>query len=470
MSLAPVISATGITAPTYEFILDYLKGAFRDIYGADIYLEPDSQDGQLVAVLARIQKDSNDGIIAAYNSFSPLTAQGISLSSLVKINGMLRLSASNSQAVVRVVGVVGTEINNGQIEDDAGVRWVLPGVVIIPLAGFIDVTATAAEPGATAASPNTLTKIVTPVRNWQSVTNPAAATPGNPVETDATLRRRQTQSTAIPAQTVIDAIQGAIRNLPNVGRALIYENKTGATDANGVPGHTISAVVENGDTIQIAQTIELYKTPGTGTYGTTTETVLDPKNLPVDISFFVLALVEMFVLVNITAQLGYVTTTALAIQVSVVEWLDNLQIGQDSQVNKLWSPVNLTGDSATNATGQLQSQLDLLGDTYDATSVYQAREDMVVVGGPFVAGVFVVHITYTADLAINKRIALVLDDGSILYTVVTGVAGVNVTMLAAIPAGRSANNGSLMYVDGNITIPFNKASNSDITKVTVNVT
>lgn len=470
--LAPVVSDFGIVAPTYAEILAYLQDTMRSIYGSDIYIEPDSQDGQWLATLATIINDNNMAIIAAYNSFSPATAQGVGLSSVIKINGMLRLVASNSQAVVRITGEVGIEIVNGQIASsiDQQQRWLLPFSVIIPIAGFIDVTATAVDEGNIVASPGILTVIVTPTRGWQSVTNPAAATPGNPVESDATLRRRQSVSTSIPALSVIDAILGAIRNLANVGRAYIYENKTGAVDANGVPGHTISCVVENGDTLEIAQTIALYKTPGTGTYGTTTETVTDVMGIPSDISFYVLALSELFVLANITAEAGYVTTTADAIKASVVQWLNNIAIGADSFITKLWSPINLTGDSATVATGQTQGQLDILGDTYDATSLYQALADMVIVGGPYVAGVFVVNITNTGDLAIGKRVALVLDDTSVLYTTITNKVGTAITMLNAIPALRSAINGALMYVDGNVTIPFNKAADCAVAQVRVDVT
>lgn len=461
MSFAPVISGTGIIAPTYADILAYLKDSMRSIYGSDIYLEPDSQDGQFLAILATLIKDTNDSVIAAYNSFSPATAQGAGLSNVVKINGIRRLSPSNSTAIVRITGGVGVLINFGQVSDALQQRWTLPDLVEIPPAGFIDVTATAVEPGAILAGANTITTIVTPVRNWQSVTNPAEAVPGAPVENDATLRQRQTSSTSIPALSVVSAILGALENVIGVGRAVVYENDTGAPDVNGIPAHSICAVVEGGDAQTICAVIARYKTPGTGTYGDTSEVVTDGIALPITISYDALALVTVSALVYITAGAGFISTTEDLIAGSIAQWLNSLVIGQDSQLSKLWSPVNLMGDSATGFTGLTQQQLDVLSGTYNATDIYQAREDMIIEGGPFLAGVNVVHITNTADLAIGKAIALTLDNGTWLKTTITNKVGVAITMAANIPVGRSAVNGAIMYVSGDLTVAFNEATASE---------
>jgi uncharacterized phage protein gp47/JayE len=73
--------------------------------------------------------------------------------------------------------------------------WILHPSVTIPLAGQITVTATCQTLGAISAPAGTITSIQTIVPSWQTVTNPTAATPGAPVESDAKLRTRQTIST-----------------------------------------------------------------------------------------------------------------------------------------------------------------------------------------------------------------------------------------------------------------------------------
>lgn len=424
----------------------------------------------MLATIAAAINDCNNAIIAAYQSFSPLYAQGVGLSTVVKINGLRRLVPSNSTATVTVVGQVGTEIVNGLAGDIINQQWALPASVIIPPAGTIDVTATAVLPGAIQASPATITNILTPTRGWQTVNNAAAATPGSPVEDDATLRQRQSVSTQIPAISVIGAIQGALKNLVGVGRVFIYENQTGTTDANGVPGHSICAVVEGGDINSIASTIARYKTPGTGTYGSTAVTVDDPLGNPITINFDELTLVEQSTLVFITAEAGYANSTGAAIQAALAYWYNSLAIGQDSFLGKLWSPVNLTGDPATIGTGMLQSLLDALGETYNATAIYQARADMIVVGGPFNAGANVIHVTNCANYANGKLIAVELDNGTYLLTSVTGVAAPAVTMAANIPGGRTVQNGAFVYVAGDEIVAFNEALEAQASDTTLVVT
>lgn len=122
------------------------------------------------------------------------------------------------------------------------------------------VTATCANSGSVAALADTITTINTPTRGWMSVTNPAAATVGSPVETAAELRIRQGQSVALPSITPFEGVDGAIAGIAGVTRHKLYENDTGVTDSNGLPPHSISA---------IAQTIRGNKGQGTSTYGTT---------------------------------------------------------------------------------------------------------------------------------------------------------------------------------------------------------
>lgn len=462
MTLAAQITATGISSPSYSDILTALQNSIQSIYGADIVLTNDSQDGQALAVFAQAIYDNNQLAIAVYNSYSPATAQGVGLSSIVKINGIRRLVFGYSQADVVVTGVANTPITNGIIGDNAGLgtQWNLPALVTIPGGGTITVTATCTTPGAINAADATLTVILTPTAGWQSVSNPDPATPGAPVESDAALRRRQTNSTAIPALTVLDAMLGAIGNIANVGRVWIYDNDTGSTDGNGIPAHSIAVIVQGGDIQTIGDTIAQYKTPGTGTYGTTSVDTVDAYGLPNTIDFFVLSIVQMYSLVTITPLTGYVSTTAGMIQAAIAGWFNGLDIGEDSYLGRLTPPANLSGDAATTATGLTQAQLDVLSATYDLNilALYQARADMIVQDGPFNAGTNIIHVTNCNNYADGQNIAVTLSDGTIFYTSITNVAAPAVTMAANIPGGKSVHNGALIYVAGDVTIAFNEAS------------
>ncbi|MDN8056379.1 baseplate J/gp47 family protein [Burkholderia multivorans] len=326
-TIAPTIDANGITAPTYADVFAYLQDQYRSIYGADTYLEPDSQDGQMIGVFAKAISDVNSVAIAIYRSFSPATAQGDALSSNVKINGIARKVASYSSADLVLVGQAGATITNGAAKDTNGVQWLLPATVTIPPSGTITVTATCATIGDVSARAGTINQIATPALGWQSVTNPADAAEGAPVENDAVLRQRQTVSTALPSLTVLDGIIGAVANVSGVTRYVAYENDTSATDANGIPSHSISLVVEGGDATAIANAIAAKKTPGSGTYGTTAVIVTDIYGRPITIRFFRPVAAPIAATVTIKALTGYTSQTGQQIQQAVSDYINGVQIG-----------------------------------------------------------------------------------------------------------------------------------------------
>jgi hypothetical protein len=75
-TLAATVTDAGISAPPYADILLSLQASYRSIFGSDIYIDADSQDGQWLAIIAAAVNDCNAATIAAYNSRSPATAQG----------------------------------------------------------------------------------------------------------------------------------------------------------------------------------------------------------------------------------------------------------------------------------------------------------------------------------------------------------------------------------------------------------
>jgi hypothetical protein len=375
-SLAAQITAAGISAPDYDDTLAQLKNGAMGIYGSDIVIKPDTQDGQYLAIFAQGISDSNQTLIATYNSFSPANAQGAALSSLIKINGLKRETPSNSQIIVTIGGQVGITITNGIIGDNLNLNttWTLPASVTIPIGGTIDVTATCTALGAITVANNSLTEILTPTLGWQTVTNGVnTASPGNPVETDSAVRQRQTVSTANPSQTVLQGIEGSLAALSGVGRLIVYENDTGAPDANGIPANSIAVVISGGDATQIAQAIALKKAPGVPTFGTTSVIVFDPNGVPNTINFFPLTNVPLTLAITIMPLAGFVSTTGVALVASVANFINGFAIGEDSFLNRLWAAANLSGDAATSATGMTQTQLDALSRTYNVTAILQAR-------------------------------------------------------------------------------------------------
>lgn len=360
-SPAPVISSTGISAPSFDDVLAYLQAQYRGIYGADVYLEPDSQDGQFIAVIAQAISDTNAACIQIYNSMSPATGQGAALSNNVKINGIARLIASYSTVDLLITGQTGTTINHGVVQDSNGVRWSLPDSVTIPPAGQITVTATCQSIGAIEAAAGTVTTIRTPTLGWQSVTNPSDAAPGAPVESDADLRYRQTVSTALPSLTVLDGTVGAVASITGVSRVRAYENDTNATDANGIPSHSISLVVEGGDATAIATAIANKKTPGTGTYGTTSVTVTDIYGRPIAIKFYRPTSRAITVAISLKALSGYSSTIGASVQQAVSDYINSVDIGGGTSGTVEWADAITAANSVPNSNTFKLTSLTLTG-------------------------------------------------------------------------------------------------------------
>lgn len=266
---APIIGPTGISAPSYAQALTYLQNQYYAIFGADAYLEEDSQDGQLLAVFAQAITDANAAILAVYASMSPATGVGVGLSSNVQINGLTRLVPTASTASVTLGGTANITITNGQLIDPLNNTWSLPTTVTIGTTGTVVTTATCNTPGAVTFAG--AFNINTPTYGWQSVVT-GAITVGQPVETDAALRLRQAASVSLPSLTVFEGIVAAIETLPGIGRVRGIENNTAVNmvvqGGGPIPANNLCFIVENGGTFQssVFQAIFSKITPGIPTY------------------------------------------------------------------------------------------------------------------------------------------------------------------------------------------------------------
>lgn len=370
------VTANGLVVPAFADCLAWAIAQFQGIWGADVYLGNDSPDGQLVALLATAIDDVNSACVAVFNSFSPAFAQGAGLSSVVKINGIARQVPSYSTVDLLCVGQQGTDVSGGIVSDGSN-NWVLPGAqnsgtLVIDGTGQVIGTAVCQTLGAISASVGVVSLIQTVIKGWQSATNAGFAVPGNPVEDDAQLRQRQSVSTMIPSETILDGLVGALLALPGVTKVAPYVNATNATDANGVPGNTVAMTVTGGDAVQIATVIYEKKGIGPATFGTTTETVLDARGLPNVISFYrpTTVVISVQVVLNTAGYTGYTTQIGVEIQNAIAAYINSLNDGGENgflRATRLYIPAQLVGPFANPASP---------GDanTYDINYILLARD------------------------------------------------------------------------------------------------
>jgi len=98
----PKFTPDGIQVQTFQEIYDELAAGYRAIYGEDINLDPDSPDGQRVAIEAQLVLDAQSFGALEYNQRDPDFALGQSLNSIIKLSGIVRRPATRSQVDVEV--------------------------------------------------------------------------------------------------------------------------------------------------------------------------------------------------------------------------------------------------------------------------------------------------------------------------------------------------------------------------------
>lgn len=325
----PIFEVTneGVKCPEFAEIREYFQEKAKSIFGEDIYLGEDSADGQLLDIFASAVHTVNNQAVSAVAQFSPVSAEGTGLDYVVKVNGISRNAASYSTVDLRIIGTTGTVIENGTAIDSSDNVWILPATVTIPTAGEITVTATAAEAGAIEAEAGSITTIGTPTLGWQSVSNPAAATAGDPVETDAELRARQTISTMNPSQSTFEAIEAAILNINGVARIGGYNNQSSETNDDGIPAHSIALVVDGGNANTIAKTLWNKSSEGVGFYGSTTISVTDYYGGTHNIKFSRPQTVNVYATVSIKTTDLYTSALDDDIKQSVADYINSMPIG-----------------------------------------------------------------------------------------------------------------------------------------------
>ena len=276
----PRFTPDGIQVQTFQEIYDELAAGYRVIYGEDINLEPNSPDGQRVAIEAQLVLDSQSFGALEYNQRDPDFALGQSLNSIIKLSGITRRPATRSQVDVTVVTDRPLTLPiDYTVEDDLGQSWSTLAVRTL-IAGTTTVTVFAVNFGAVAADPDTIVNPVTVVIGVQSVTNPASATVGVDEETDQELRVRRNRSLETPQSSSNGRMFTALASLPNVTDVAVYENDTATTDSDGIPAHSLWIVVEGGSVANIVETMTKNKTGGKGMVGSVTGTFSEPVARP----------------------------------------------------------------------------------------------------------------------------------------------------------------------------------------------
>jgi uncharacterized phage protein gp47/JayE len=309
--------------------------------GPDVDVDPDSLDGQILGIMAESFNNLDQLAQQVQQSFNPNTATGVALSLICLLNGITRQPGFFSLVPLALTGTPGETVPAGSLVDstDGSTRWQTENDITFDGSGHAAVSAQCTVMGPFVAPIYTLTKIITPVYGWDTVTNSAEATSGSYAETDAQLRSRRAASTSTPAQSINDSIQGAIAQLLGVTQVRVYENPDDTTDSNGMDPHSIKAVVQGGTQADILKAFWLHKSLGPKILGTITGTVLDSQGNPHTLKYDTPTEEDIYVIVNLTPLPDYPTDGDAQIKAAIVAWGSAMKIGQEVVQSQLYIPI-----------------------------------------------------------------------------------------------------------------------------------
>ena len=399
---APYLDEGGIHLPSYTDRLNDLIVGYKRIFGDDVYIAEDTMDYQLLALVAKCWDDLNSLILDNYNSRNPNFASASALDLLLPLNGIIRHEATSSSVVLSLTGVPDVVLEAGMQAMDADNHvWEIPDPVTFNAQGKATATAFCTETGPIAAGVGTITIINTPQLGWMDVTNEAEAVLGKAVESDAAVRKRRSQSVSLPSRSIMSGIRAALLNVEGVESVNLVENNSSTTDSDGIPGHTISAVVDGGSDEDIASVLWLKKSPGCGLYGDVIVNYLDEYSQSNEIRFF--RPIQKDVVIHIELRVFASFESSLmseSIPNAVSEFVNQLGVGDDLIVGLL----NAVIYNANTAGYPIFSVVNLQASTVETTP--QTSTDMLdagykirfhcgntaIVAGP-VDGVYVIEVS-----------------------------------------------------------------------------
>ena len=300
------LTERGFLRPSYADLLDAFEVKAKELFGSTVNLSVRSPLGIFLRIFAWFAGLTWQLAEDVYNSGFIDTAAGVSLARLGAFIGIRVLAAQKATGSITITGDAGATIYAGFIvQARNNQRFVTLEDVTIGSSGTATVPIQAFEAGPDGnVAAGTIDTVVTPLAAAISVTN----------------------------------------------TAVVWENETDETDSDGLPPHSIEAIVYGGTDANIAAAIHARKAAGIQTYGGQSAQVLDASGKLRRIKFSRPTPVPIYVQISdLVTSDAYAGDAAL--KAAIVEYIGSaagdiaesgLAIGETVYYNRLMCPVNNT--------------------------------------------------------------------------------------------------------------------------------
>lgn len=277
--------ATGLTVDSAADVLAQIEADWQNAFSGGglppLDVDPATPAGQLIATQAALVQAKDSEILFLAQQFNPETAEGRWQDALGKIYFLTRKTAESTVVTCACSGLYNTVIPAGSIvQSTDGYQLASIDDATIPASGTVSVEFAVTETGPVEIPAGSVTKIITVIPGWDTVTNEAAGVLGRDEETRTEFETRRYNSVAANAQGSVLAIQGAIAQVDGVLDCVVMENSTNeqiTVHGVNIDPHSICASVYGGDGTDIAEAIYRRKNAGCGTTGNTVVSYSDPE-------------------------------------------------------------------------------------------------------------------------------------------------------------------------------------------------
>ena len=261
------VDATGVAAPSLYEAQQDARNRYERLFGEDLTPNAQVLAGQLGGTDAIWHAEVGEALTSMVSLLSVDHAAGSMQDFLYGLVGVRRRSDLHSVVAATLSGVVGTVVAAAhRVRTQAGDDFVLLAPVTIDESGTEGFLA-AVEPGPVTAPANTLTRILTPVPGWETITNAEAAVPGRKRETDDEYRSVYRMRTGRVAENSLIGLRSALVE-SGAGRILAEDNRTTGTlneDTFPIFVRHVLVIAETGLTADLTRVVESHRSLGSGT-------------------------------------------------------------------------------------------------------------------------------------------------------------------------------------------------------------
>ena len=344
-----VLNELGFQRPSYDEILEEQIARAKTLFGETIDTSELTALGKYIRINVADIDTLYQTLEGVYYARFPNTASGTSLDRLCPFAGITRNVATFAKHTIKIVGEPHTTIEAGfeVATKDMDIIFHTVDDKKLNENGEASATVECNEAGTVGnVSVGSISEILNPSANVESVTHTSVVSLGKDRETDTDLRKRFNLALSGAGNNSNDAIRGAVMRVESVEDCKIVENTTSNTVGNCSP-YSFECVVKYDNSTSnkqlIGEAILSKKPVGVSTSGTSSATVKDNAGKTHYIKFTPAETIYVDVYYVIQIDDEFEADGEQQIAERVTNYINSLKIGEKLYSYKLYSCISITG-------------------------------------------------------------------------------------------------------------------------------